>query len=36
MQLNIAPNRYIKDIQNEFNENFPFLKLEFFKVIFKI
>lgn len=31
MQLNIAPNRLIKDIQKEFNEIFPFLKLEFFK-----
>lgn len=31
MQLNIAPNRYINDIQKEFNEIFPFLKLEFFK-----
>lgn len=31
MQLNIATNRLIKDIQKEFNEIFPFLKLEFFK-----
>lgn len=30
MHLNIAPNRQISDIQNEFNKQFPFLKLEFF------
>ena len=31
MQLHIAPNRLISDIQKEFNESFPFLKIEFFK-----
>jgi hypothetical protein len=31
MHLHIAPNRLISDIQNEFNEAFPFLKIEFFK-----
>jgi hypothetical protein len=31
MHLHIAPNRLISDIQKEFNENFPFLKIEFFK-----
>ena len=31
MHLNIAPNRLISDIQKEFNEAFPFLKIEFFK-----
>ena len=30
MRLHIAPNRLISDIQNEFNNAFPFLKLEFF------
>ena len=30
MQLNITPDRLISDIQKEFNEIFPFLKLEFF------
>lgn len=30
MHLNIAPNRQIIEIQNEFNKQFPFLKLEFF------
>ena len=30
MQLYIAPDRLIADIQKEFNEAFPFLKIEFF------
>ena len=30
MHLHIAPNRLISDIQKEFNEAFPFLKIEFF------
>lgn len=30
MLLHIAPNRLISDIQQEFNQAFPFLKLEFF------
>ncbi len=30
MQLHIAPNRLIRDIQQEFNHEFAFLKLEFF------
>lgn len=30
MNLHIAPNRLISDIQNEFNTVFPFLKIEFF------
>jgi hypothetical protein len=30
MLLKIAPNRLISDIQKEFNNAFPFLKLEFF------
>ena len=30
MILHIAPNRTISDIQNEFNREFAFLKLEFF------
>jgi len=31
MHLKIAPNRLISEIQKEFNEVFPFLKIEFFK-----
>jgi hypothetical protein len=31
MHLYISPNRLICDIQKEFNEVFPFLKIEFFK-----
>jgi hypothetical protein len=31
MHLHIAPNSLISDIQKEFNEVFPFLKIEFFK-----
>jgi len=31
MHLHIAPTRLISDIQKEFNEAFPFLKIEFFK-----
>ena len=31
MHLHIAPNRLIGEIQKEFNESFPFLKIEFFK-----
>ena len=30
MQLHIAPNRLIGDIQTEFNKAFPYLKIEFF------
>lgn len=30
MTLHIAPNRLIKDLQEDFNQTFPFLKLEFF------
>ncbi len=30
MNLHIAPNRLICDIQEEFNKVFPFLKIEFF------
>jgi len=31
MRLHIAPYRLISDIQKDFNEAFPFLKIEFFK-----
>jgi hypothetical protein len=31
MRLHIAPYRLISDIQTDFNEAFPFLKIEFFK-----
>ena len=31
MTINITPDRIIQEIQKEFNEEFPFLKLEFFK-----
>ena len=31
MRLDIVPSRLIKDLQKEFNDLFPFLKLEFFK-----
>jgi hypothetical protein len=30
MKINIAPSRKISEIQEEFNREFPFLKLEFF------
>ena len=30
MYLHIAPNSLISDIQNEFNQVYPFLKIEFF------
>lgn len=30
MTINITPDRIIKEIQKEFNEEFPFLKIEFF------
>ena len=30
MNLHIAPNSLISDIQKEFNKAFPFLKIEFF------
>jgi hypothetical protein len=30
MLLQIAPNRLISDVQKEFNEKFPFLKIVFF------
>ena len=29
MTINITPDRVIKEIQKEFNEEFPFLKIEF-------
>lgn len=31
MHLHIAPNRLISDLQKDFNKEFPFLKLEFFR-----
>lgn len=31
MTINITPDRIIKEIQKEFNEEFPFLKMEFFQ-----
>jgi hypothetical protein len=31
MHLRIAPNRLISDLQREFNNAFPFLKIEFFQ-----
>ena len=31
MNLRIAPNRLISDLQKDFNNAFPFLKLEFFR-----
>ena len=31
MNLRIAPNRLISDLQKEFNNAFPFLKIEFFQ-----
>jgi hypothetical protein len=31
MNLHIAPNRLISDLQKDFNKAFPFLKLEFFQ-----
>ena len=31
MHLRIAPNRLISDLQKEFNNAFPFLKIEFFQ-----
>ncbi len=31
MHLRIAPNRLISDLQKDFNNEFPFLKLEFFR-----
>lgn len=30
MQLKITPDRFISEIQKDFTDNFPFLKLEFF------
>ncbi len=33
MTIKVTDNRKICDIQNEFNEKFPFLKLEFFALI---
>lgn len=30
MLLHIAPNRFLRDVQAEFNKAYPFLKLEFF------
>ena len=30
MRLKIAPNRYISEVQKEFNAEFPYLKLSFF------
>lgn len=31
MHLRIAPNRLISDLQKDFNDAFPFLKIEFFQ-----
>lgn len=31
MKLRIAPNRLISDVQKDFNNAFPFLKIEFFQ-----
>jgi hypothetical protein len=31
MHLNISPNRMISDVQQEFNNMYPFLKLEFYR-----
>ncbi|MGH2553409.1 MAG: hypothetical protein ACRDEB_06805 [Chitinophagaceae bacterium] len=31
MHLNISSNRLISEVQKEFNEAYPFLKIEFFK-----
>src|SRR5205809_8043666 len=31
MTINITPDRIIKEVQKDFNEEFPFLKIEFFK-----
>jgi hypothetical protein len=31
MKLRIAPNRLISDVQRDFNNAFPFLKIEFFR-----
>jgi hypothetical protein len=31
MTINITPDKIISDVQKEFNEEFPFLKIEFFK-----
>jgi len=31
MYLHITPTRFIADVQKEFNDKFPFLKLEFFQ-----
>jgi hypothetical protein len=32
MNLRVAPNRLISDLQKEFNNAFPFLKIEFFQI----
>ena len=34
MQLNIEGTKSIQEVQREFNEAFPFLKIEFFKPLF--
>jgi hypothetical protein len=31
MPINITPEKVISDVQKEFNDEFPFLKIEFFK-----
>ena len=31
MTINITPDKIIKEIQKEFNQEFPFLKIEFFR-----
>jgi hypothetical protein len=31
MTINITPDRIIKEVQKEFNEEFPFLRIEFFR-----
>src|SRR5689334_23148531 len=35
MTIHITPEKMIKDVQKEFNEAFPFLKIEFFKKGFR-
>jgi len=32
MQLDISKERAIKDVQHDFNNRYPFLKLEFYKI----
>jgi hypothetical protein len=35
MEILIADNRYIKEIQEDFHKRYPFLKIEFFKNVQK-